>query len=87
MFSMLWTPNGRRAAAFMALLGGCVCMTAFAAVGVYLARGNANHTFYLALAAHAQLLVGLTALSALLVKRNLSVGKDGVKIEDEGPTQ
>ena len=82
MISMLWTPSGRRAAAFMALLGGCVCMTAFAAVGVYLARGNASHTFYLALAAHAQIMLGLTAFTALFVKRNLSVGKDGVKIED-----
>lgn len=87
MISMLWTPNGRRAAAFGALLGGCVIMTVFAAVGVYLARGNASHTFYLALAAHAQITIGLTALSALLVKRSISVGKDGVKIEDEGPTQ
>jgi hypothetical protein len=83
----LSTPDGRRAAAFAALLGGCGVMTIFAAVGVWLVSGNEQHSFHLALAAHAQLLVGLSALSALLVKRNLSVGKDGVKIEDEGPTQ
>lgn len=83
----LSTPDGRRAAAFAALLGGCGVMTIFAAVGVWLVSGNATYSFYLALAAHVQILLGLTALSALLVKRNLSVGKDGVKIEDEGPTQ
>lgn len=84
MFSLLWTPNGRRAAAFCALLGGSAVMTVFAAVGVWLVAGNAKYSFYLALAAHVQILLGLTAFTALFVKRNLSVGKDGVKIEDAG---
>ena len=83
----LSTPDGRRAAAFAALLGGCGVMTIFAAVGVWLVSGNATYSFYLALAAHVQILLGLTGFTALFVKRNLSVGKDGVKIEDEGPTQ
>ena len=34
MISLLWTPNGRRAAAFGALLGGSIVMTIFAAIGV-----------------------------------------------------
>jgi len=84
MYSLLWTPNGRRAAAFCALLGGSAVMTVFAAVGVWLVAGNATYSFYLALAAHAQIMLGLTAFTALFVKRNLSVGKDGVKIEDAG---
>lgn len=87
MISMLWTPSGRRAAAFMALLGGSIVMTVFAGVGVYLARGNAAYTFYLALAAHAQIMLALTGFTALFVKRTLSVGKDGVKIEDVGRNQ
>lgn len=82
MISMLWTPSGRRAAAFMALLGGSIVMTVFAGVGVYLARGNANHTFYLALAAHAQIMLGLTAFTALFVKRSIKAGKDGIEITD-----
>lgn len=82
MISMLWTPSGRRAAAFMALLGGSIVMTIFAGVGVYLARGNASHTFYLALAAHAQIMLGLTAFTALFVKRSIKAGKDGIEITD-----
>lgn len=78
----LSTPDGRRAAAFAALLGGCGVMTIFAAVGVWLVSGNEKHSFHLALAAHAQLLVGLTALSALLVKRSIKAGKDGIEITD-----
>lgn len=78
----LSTPDGRRAAAFAALLGGCGVMTIFAAVGVWLVSGNANHTFYLALAAHAQIMLGLTAFTALFVKRSIKAGKDGIEITD-----
>jgi hypothetical protein len=79
----LTTPDGRRAAAFAALLGGCGVMTIFAAVGVYIVAGNAKYSFYLALAAHVQILLGLTAFTALFVKRNLSLGKEGVSITDQ----
>jgi len=79
----LLTPDGRRAAAFAALLGGCGVFTIFAAVGVYLVSGNATYSFYLALAAHAQIMLGLTAFTALFIKRHISVGKDGVRIEDQ----
>lgn len=78
----LETPDGRRAAAFAAILGGCVVMTLFAAVGVYLVSGNSGLSFWLALAAHVQILVGLTGLIALFVKRSFKVGRDGVEISD-----
>ncbi len=78
----LTTHDGRRAAAFAALLGGCGVMTIFAAIGVYLVSGNAPYSFYLALAAHAQILLGLTAFTALFVKRTIRIGKDGVDISD-----
>jgi len=78
----LTTPDGRRAWAFAAIMGGCVVMTLFAAVGVYLVRGDAHLSFYLALAAHAQILVGMTALSAQFVKRTLKAGRDGIEISD-----
>lgn len=74
--------DGRRAAAFAALLGGCGVMTIFAAVGVWLVSGNATYSFYLALAAHAQILLGLTAFTALFVKRTIKAGKDGIEITD-----
>jgi len=82
MFSLLWTANGRRAAAFCALLGGSAVMTVFAAVGVWLVAGNATYSFYLALAAHVQILLGLTAFTALFVKRSIKAGKDGIEITD-----
>ena len=80
----LWTPDGRRAAAFAALLGGCGVMTVFAAIGVWLVSGNATYSFYLALAAHAQIMLGLTAFTALFVKRSIKAGKDGIEITDAG---
>ena len=79
----LLSPDGHRAGAFIAVLGGCIAFTLFAAVGVYLLRNDAEKAFWLALAAHAQILVGMTALSALLVKRTLKVSRDGVEISDE----
>jgi hypothetical protein len=82
MYSLLFTPGGRRAAAFCALMGGCIIMTIFAAVGVWLVAENAKYSFYLALAAHVQILLGLTAFTALFVKRTIKAGRDGIEITD-----
>lgn len=82
MISLLWTPNGRRAAAFGALLGGCVIMTIFGAVAMYLVSGNELYALYMGLAAHAQITLGLTAFTALFVKRSVKAGKDGIEITD-----
>lgn len=82
MISLLWTANGRKAAAFGALLGGCVIMTIFAAIGVWLVSGNAKYSFYLALAAHVQIMLPLTGFTALFVRRIIKAGKDGVEISD-----
>jgi ABC-type multidrug transport system permease subunit len=79
--------DGRRAYAFAAILGGCIVMTLFAAVGVYLVSGNAGLSFWLALAAHAQILVGMTLLGALFVKRQIKAGRDGVEITDLGDSE
>jgi hypothetical protein len=78
----LLTPDGRRAAAFGAILGECVIFTVFAAVEVYLVSGNAEYSFYLALAAHVQIMLGLTGFIALFVKRTIRAGRDGVEISD-----
>ena len=80
----LLTPEGRRAFAFAAIMGCCVVMTLFAAVGVYIVSGNAGLSFWLALAAHAQIMVGLTGLIALFVKRSISVTRDGISVTDAG---
>jgi len=74
--------DGRRAWAFAAIVGACIVMTAFAFFGVWQVRFIAKYTFYLALAAHAQILVGLTCIGALLVRRVIKAGKDGIEISD-----
>lgn len=80
----IMTPDGRRAWAFAAIVGGCVVFTLFAAVGVWLVSGHAEYAFYLALAAHAQVFVGMTCIGALLVKRTIRAGRDGIEISDDG---
>jgi hypothetical protein len=79
------THDGRRAWAFIAIWGGCVTFTIFAAVTVWLVAGNALYSFYLGLAAHVQVLVGMTALGWAMGRRvRAEVGKDGAKIDDSG---
>lgn len=77
------TPYGRRAWAFAAICGGCMTFTIFAAVGVYLVRDNPHYAFLLALAAHGQVLVGMTALGWVLGRRmDVSVTRDSLSIDD-----
>ena len=83
-FPGILSPDHRRAWAFAAICGGCFVFTVFAAVGVWLVSGNARYSFYLALAAHAQILVGMTALAAQFVKRTIKAGRAGIEITDTG---
>lgn len=83
MIPPLDTHDGRRGLAFLAILGGCVVMTVFAAVGVWLVSGNALYSLYLALAAHVQILVGMTALGWAMGRRvQFKGGRDGVEVND-----
>jgi len=77
------THAGRRAWAFLAIWGGAAVFTLFAAVGVWLVSGNAEYSFYLALAAHAQVLVGLTAMGWAMGRRvQLKGGATGIEVTD-----
>lgn len=76
------TSDGRKAWAFLAVLGGCVVMTAFAAVAVYLTRTSPGLAFWLGLAAHGQIALGLGVFGAQFVKRTVKAGKDGIEITD-----
>lgn len=78
----LLTPEGRRAAAFGAALGGCVVMTIFAAFGLWWLRSVPVYTFWLAIAAHAQIAIVLTGFIGMFIKRHIEAGKDGLKISD-----
>lgn len=77
------THDGRRAWAFLAILGGCVTMTLFAAVGVFIVRGSMGLSFWLAMAAHGQIFVGLSAMGWAMGRRMQSeVTRSGIKFDD-----
>jgi hypothetical protein len=84
-FPDISTHDGRRALAFLAVMGGAMVFTLFAAVGLYLLRDHPDFTFYLAIAAHVQVLVGMTALGWQMGRRlTASATRDGVSIDDGG---
>lgn len=85
MENPMLNPDGRRAAAFLAIVGGCMVFTALIIWSVWLLRAHAGFVFYLALAAHVQVLVGMTALGWAMGRRLLaSASRDGVTIHDKG---
>lgn len=82
-FPSLSEADGRRFWAFLVILGGCFVFTIFAAVGVYLVSGNVKYSFYLAMAAHVQLLIGMSTFGFVLGRRlRGKVGKDGLEFDD-----
>lgn len=63
-------------------------MTVFAAVGVYLVSGDAGLSFWLALAAHAQIFIGLTFFGWAAGRRlTAEVGRNGLSIRDNEAAQ
>lgn len=78
------TPEGRRGWAFAALVGGAMTFTLFAAFGVWKVSRYPAFTFWLALAAHAQVALALTAIGALLIRRSIKIGRDGFESSDLG---
>ena len=79
------TPDGRRAWAFLAIVGGCMVFTGIIIWSVWALRDTAGFVFWLALAAHAQIFVGMTALGWVMGRRLIaSASRDGVTINDKG---
>lgn len=82
----IMTADGRRAWAFVALWIGCGVFTALAAAGAWLVKGEPKYTLILALAAHVQLFVGMSAFAFLLGRRMaLSVSREGLTMDDRKP--
>jgi len=79
----LLTPEGRRAWAFSAILGGSITMTLYAAVVLYLVRDIADKAFWLGMSAMAIIFTCITGFIALFVKRTVKVGREGVEITDD----
>jgi hypothetical protein len=77
------THDGRRALSFLAVMGGAMVFTGFAAVSLYLLRDVPGFVFWLGLAAHVQILVGMTALGWQMGRRvSINAGRDGVTLSD-----
>lgn len=68
----LLTGDGRRAWAFLALLGASGVMTGFAAWAMWLVRANQTYVLWLGFAAHVQLFVCITGFLAMFVKREIT---------------
>lgn len=84
-FPSIETHDGRRALSFLAIMGGCMVFTAIIIWSLHLLSHHAGFVFWLALAAHAQVLVGMTALGWQMGRRLLaSVSRDGVTVDDKG---
>ncbi len=84
-FPNIATHDGRRALAFLAIMGGCMVFTALIIATVWLLAAHADYLFYLALAAHGQVFVGMTALGWAMGRRLVaSASRDGVSIDDGG---
>lgn len=78
----LFNSDGRRAGAFLALLGAAMVFTVYAAVVLFIVRGSTGLAFWLGIAAHMQIAIITTGFIALFVKRTLSVSKDGITVND-----
>ena len=82
------TPDGRRALAFLAIMGGAMVFSLFIWIALYLLRGHDGFVFWLAVAAHAQVLVGMTALGFAMGRRlQASISRDGVTLNDHHDEQ
>lgn len=78
----LFSSEGRRAGAFLALLGGATVFTIYASVVLYLVKGAIGLVFWLGIAAHLQIALITSGLVALFVKRSLAISKDGITVND-----
>lgn len=84
-FPSIETHDGRRALSFLAIMGGSMVFTAIIIWSIYEIREHAGFVFWLALAAHAQVFVGMTALGWQMGRRLVaSVTRDGASIDDGG---
>lgn len=83
-FPSIETADGRRAYAFLALLGGAVVSTALTIWFIILLRHSAGFVFWLAIASELNTIICLTGMSALLVRRSYSISRDKLEINDRG---
>jgi len=74
--------NERKNLALWIMLGGAIIFTIYAVIGLWLVSSVALYVFWLAVIAHVQIFSILAGYIAQLVKRRISVGKEGMSITD-----
>lgn len=74
--------NQRKNLAIWMMFGGSLVFTIFAAIGLWLVAANLQYVFWLAVVAHVQLALIMTGFIGQLIKRRISVNKDGFSSED-----
>jgi hypothetical protein len=77
-----WETNERKNLALLIMLVWAIIFTIYAIVGLWLVSSTAVYIFWLAIAAHGQVFMLLAGFTAQLVKRRISLGRDGVHIDD-----
>ena len=75
--------NERKNLALWIMLGGAIIFTVYAVIGLWLVSSVALYVFWLAVIAHVQIFSILAGYIAQLVKRRISVGKEGMSITDD----
>lgn len=73
----------RKNLALLMMFGGAVIFTLYAGITLWLLAGVPQSVLWLGLVAHVQILTIMTGFIALLVRRRITVGKEGVTIDDE----
>lgn len=82
-FPSISTHDGRRALSFLAIIGGCMVFTLIIIWCLWMLRHQTGFVFWLALAAHVQVFIGMTALGWAMGRRMVFSGsKDGVTLSD-----
>lgn len=77
------THDGRRAFAFLATVGGCVVFTGIIIASLWVIRDQPGFVFWLALAAHVQVFMGMGALGWAMGRRmQANVSRDGAGFDD-----
>jgi hypothetical protein len=77
------THDGRRAWAFLAIMGGAMVFSLFTWVALWLLQDKPDSVLSLAFAAHGQVFVGMTALGFAMGRRlQASVTREGLTIND-----
>ena len=80
LFNM--TSEQRKNYTLLVMLGGAIVMTILTALAMWLVQASPLYILYLGLAAHLQIVIVMTGLTAQIVRRKISAGKEGFTIED-----